>query len=282
MKTMRWAMGWVGVLAVAVSGWGQSAAGVRSYVGFDRNEYPGDAALAGLRRQFAFAGYWLTNPPGETSNSWVGKREVLVKQGYGFLVLANGRTDAEILATGKTRRLQPEALGGRDGAAAVAAARREHFPAGTIIFLDQEEGGRLLGEQGGYLKGWVAGVKAGGYGAGIYLSGQAVEDGPGRTITTAQDVQARVASGSLPAVTLWVYQDACPPSNGCTLRPKGIGSSGTSGAVVWQYAQSPRRPENTAACVRTYAADGNCYAPGMTGVLLDLNVAGEADPSHGR
>src|SRR5881628_1745898 len=65
-------------------------------IGFDSNDYPGDDALPTLRRHFALAGYWLTNPPGEHQNGWVGKRDILVKNDFGFLVLANGKFDAEI------------------------------------------------------------------------------------------------------------------------------------------------------------------------------------------
>ena len=43
----------------------------RAYLGFDRNEYPGDANLTALRRTLAFSGYWLHPPPGflSTRNS---------------------------------------------------------------------------------------------------------------------------------------------------------------------------------------------------------------------
>ena len=40
-----------------------------TYLGFDRNEYPGDANLKTLRQTFSYTGYWLNNPPGATSNS---------------------------------------------------------------------------------------------------------------------------------------------------------------------------------------------------------------------
>jgi Domain of unknown function (DUF1906) len=247
-------------------------------LGFDRNEYPGDAALPALRRHFSFVGYWLTNPPGETSNNWRGKREILVKNDFGFLVLANGREEAKIAAASRATRVTPLALGQADGTAAVAAAKREHFPAGTIIFLDQEEGGRLTDVQLGYLRGWVQSVAGGGYRAGVYASGLPVTDGPGATITTAQDIRARVDQ----KVVLWVYQDACPPSNGCTLRPPALSASGTPDAEVWQYAQSPQRKEFTRACAKTYAADGKCYVPDVPGVDLDLSLATSSDPSHGR
>ena len=216
----------------------------REFVGFDRNEYPGDGALPALRRHFAFVGYWLNAPPGETANGWVGKREVLRAAGFGFCLLWNGRLDAEILKAqkGGTR---PEALGAREGAAAAAAARGEHFPAGATIFLDQEEGGRMLPEQAGYLLAWTEAVAKGGYRPGVYGSGQAVDDGPGRTITTAEDIRAQVRAKGLHEVTMWVYQDACPPAPGCMLAAPALGESGTADAEVWQYAQSPRRPEIT-------------------------------------
>ena len=251
-------------------------------LGFDRNEYPGDAALPELRKHFAFVGYWLTNPPGEQTNEWLGKREVLLKQGFGFLVLANGKEDAEIRKAMKTSRKTAEAIGHGDAITAVAAARREHFPAGTIVFLDQEEGGRLLPEQADYLLGWTETVARSDYKAGAYVSGQPVDDGPGKTITTAQDIREQVASKHLHPVTLWVYQDACPPSNGCTLRPPDLSASGTPDIAVWQYAQSPRRKEITGACAKTYTADGNCDPVRLPEMHLDLNVARSADPSHGR
>ena len=36
------------------------------------------------------------------------------------------------------------------------------------------------------------------------------------------------------------------------------------------------------ACMKTYASDSNCYVPELPGVHLDLDVANERDPSHGR
>lgn len=252
----------------------------REYIGFDRNDYPGDDALPVLRRHFSFVGYWLNHPPGEQVNTWQGKREILLRQGFGFLVLFNGRLDAEILKPEKSGT-RPAALGQKDAAAAIADATREHFPANTILFLDQEEGGRMLPEQADYLLAWTEAVARSGYRPGVYASGQPVNEGHGHTITTAQDIRSHVVARHLHEVALWVAQDACPPSNGCTLQPPSLQSSGTPDAV-WQYAQSPRRKTITAACARTYASDGNCYAPGLPGLYLDLNAAASSDPSHGR
>lgn len=251
------------------------------YLGFDRNDYPGDRALPALRRTFSFVGYWLNNPPGKQQNDWQGKREVLLRDGFGFVVLFNGRLDAEIVKARKSGTAAA-ALGKDDAAAAVAAARREGFPGETILFLDQEEGGRLLPEQADYLFAWTEAVARSGYRPGVYASGQPVNEGHGHTITTAEDIRSHVAAQHLHEITLWIAQDACPPSKGCVLQPPPPSASGTPDAAIWQYVQSPRRRSITAACAQTFASDGNCYAPESPGIHLDLDTASSPDPSRGR
>ena len=237
--------------------------------------------MATLRQDFAFTGYWLTNPPGENANTWAGKRSLLKSQGWGFLVLANGRLDAEILKRQKAGT-SPADLGRRDAAGTLANARSEGFPPHTIVFLDQEEGGRLLDEQAAYLLGWTEAVAATGFRPGVYASGQQVEDSPGAKIDTVEDIRARVRAGHLHEIAIFDALDQCPPAPGCTLHAKPLSALPDPGAIAWQYAQSPRRPEITKSCGLTYAADGNCYAPGSPAVFLDMNVASSADPSNGR
>src|ERR1700747_2258375 len=70
-----------------------------TYLGFDRNIYPGDDALPILRKTFSFAGYWLSPPPGEKTNTWLGKRELLSPQGFGFLLLFRGQQISELQKT---------------------------------------------------------------------------------------------------------------------------------------------------------------------------------------
>lgn len=258
--------------AVAVAG---------GYRGFDRNDYPGDSTMAGLHSTFAFTGYWITNPPGENANSWAGKRSVLLQQGWGFLVLANGRLDAEILRSQK-HHIQPAELARKDAAVAVAAAQREGFPPHTILFLDQEEGGLLLGEQSDYLLAWTEAVSGSVYRAGVYASGQPVPNGPGQTVTTIEDIRSHVKTGHLHEIAIFDAQDACPPAPGCTVHAKPLSSAGEPDLTAWQYSQSPRRPEITKSCATTYAADGNCYAPGFPETFLDMDLASSPDPSQGR
>jgi hypothetical protein len=251
------------------------------YRGFDRNDYPGDATMAQMHSTFAFTGYWLTNPPGEDANSWLGKRDILRQQGWGFLVLANGRLDAEILKAQK-HGTTPAALAQQDAAIAVTAAKSEGFPARTILFLDQEEGGNLLDEQAAYLLAWTEAVAATGFRPGVYASGQPVPNGPGKTITTIEDIRQHVAANHLHEIAIFDAQDACPPAPGCTLHPKPLATSGEPNLTAWQFSQSPRRPSITKSCKATYAADGNCYAPGFPTLFLDMDAASTSDPSHGR
>jgi hypothetical protein len=276
------------IVALSLTSVAQTHTTARTYLGFDANEYPGDAQLATLHQHFAFTGFWLNNPPGADHNPWVGKRGLLVKNGFGFAVLFNGRLDKEIVAANKAGK-SPAVFGRADAAAAIAAARREGFPPHTIIFLDQEEGGRMLDEQAGYLLAWTEAVAASDYRPGLYASGQPVDDGKddrGRrvTITTIQDIRQQVAAKHLHPVAFWTIQDACPPAPGCVAKanPPAPDLSGTRDAVLWQYAQSPRRPEFTRACAVTYNRDGNCYPPGNTSFNIDLSSSTSPDPSHGR
>src|SRR3984957_528536 len=106
----------------------------RVYLGFDVNEYPGDQALPALRKTFAFAGYWLNVPPRADQNNWAGQRAAYVKNNFGFLVSFKGRPDKELSPASPAAELASS-----EPQKAIAAAKREGFPANTIIFLDQEE-----------------------------------------------------------------------------------------------------------------------------------------------
>jgi hypothetical protein len=55
-----------------------------TYLGFDRNDYPGDENLKPLRQTFSYAGFWLNRPPGETINTWTGKRQAVQSAGFSY------------------------------------------------------------------------------------------------------------------------------------------------------------------------------------------------------
>jgi glycoside hydrolase-like protein len=250
-----------------------------AYLGFDRNDYPGDSYLPALKQSFAFAGYWLNVPPGAKSNSWAGKRAILRDSGFGFLVLFNGRTSAEL-----KRAADPAALAAADARNAIENAKREGFSPGTVIFLDQEEGGRLLPRQQEYFLAWADGIISAGYIAGVYCSGIPVKEDANQSITTAKDIQDHAGGRK---ITYFVYNDVCPPSPGCasSKSPRPPSASGIEFADVWQFAQSPRRKDFARACPANYNRDGNCYPPAGNSAApidLDLDSATSADPSNGR
>jgi hypothetical protein len=247
----------------------------RAYLGFDLNIFPGKAALPVLRNTFAFSGYWLSPPPNEKTNTWLGQRELLRSQGFGFLLLYRGP---------KSRELNNEAAaiekGTHDAGDAASAAKKEGFAPSAIIFLDIEEGGRLPAAYHSYLRTWAKGLAQAGYRSGAYCSGMPVKEEPGITITTAEDIRAHIPSQDF---VFFAYNDACPPAPGCTFpqNPPSPAKSGVSYAALWQFAQSPRRMEFTARCPAGYHTDGNCYAPGDTAHswFLDVETANSSDPS---
>ena len=255
-----------------------AADSAHAYLGFDRNVYPGDAAMPVLRKTFVYSSYWLSPPPSEKINTWQGKRELLRSLGYGFLVLYRGRESREL-----KKPVDAMAKGTLDGRDAIAAAKREGFPPGTVIFLDIEEGGRLPDTYHAYLRVWSEELGKAGFRPGAYCSGMPVKEEPGVSITTAEDIRSHTATHD---IAVWAYNDACPPSPGCTFpgNPPAASASGIPYATVWQFAQSPRRKEFSARCAATYSKDGNCYVPSDTAHawFLDVNSATSPDPSNGK
>ena len=174
------------------------------------------------------------------------------RAGFGFLLLFNGRDYAQLKS-----RPNP---GASDGAAAVRSALAEGFPRGSVIFLDQEQGGRMLPEQKRYVFAWAEAVRRAGFRPGIYCSGIEVAESDGGRISTAGDLHDSPQGRQL---VFWVANDACPPSPGCSFprNPPPPEASGAPFAEVWQFAQSPVRPQFAAACRQSYNPDGNCYPP---------------------
>ena len=68
----------------------------RGYLGFDLNIFPGKDALSAFGKTFSFSSYWLSPPTGEKTNTWLGQRELLRSQGFGFLLLYLGPLNREL------------------------------------------------------------------------------------------------------------------------------------------------------------------------------------------
>ncbi len=263
-------------LLIAVPALSPQTSAPRAYPGFDRNDYPGDAALPILRKSFSFAGYWLSPPPSGNTNSWSGKRELLRSHGFGFALLFAGPTSGQLRDEPYTLKRVAE-----DTQTAAAAARREGFSPGSVIFLDVEEGGRLPGTYFTYLKLWASKLSSLGFRAGIYCSSTPIDEGQGLTLITSDFIRKQIEPTKL---VFWVYNDACPPSPGCVVPqdPPPPSKSGIPYARIWQYVRSPRDRKTATHC-SGYAKTGNCYAPGDTSHswFLDINTSSSSDPSDG-
>jgi hypothetical protein len=72
-------------------------------------------------------------------------------------VLFNGRLYAELKTVARAK-----ALGAPTRSRRARPPGARAFPPRTVIFLDQEQGGRMLPEQKAYIYAWVDGVEAGG------------------------------------------------------------------------------------------------------------------------
>lgn len=244
-----------------------------AYLGFDRNEYPGDQAMAMLRKQFSFVGYWLSPPPAEKTSSWAGKRVNLEAQGFGFALLYRGRPSS-LLHTPQAA----SAAGEIDAKKAAEIARREGFMEGWTIFLDMEEGGRFNDAGHAYFRAWAEALAREHYRPAFYCSGMVVHEEGGAKVVTADDIRAHL--GPIDAA-YWVFNDACPPSPGC-VNPKevpGPAQSGVAYALVWQISRTPK--ESAARRCSGYTKDKSCYAAVDVAQkwFLDLDVAASASPS---
>jgi hypothetical protein len=214
--------------------------------GIDTSIYPGDAVMAHLRAttNLVWTGFYLAPAPSHPGTSWMGKRHVLLQQGWGLAPLYVGQQE-----TGPGSHHVDAAHGTADGAHAGVLARQAEFPPGSIVYLDIETGGPLSANLQAYLRHWSARLTAEGFVAGAYLS-----------YTSADSARQTV-----PNLKLWVYRIRTVDTNAdraAPFRADPPSSSGVADAIGWQWAQNCR-----------IAKPGGKQ-------LVDLNVAVTADPSR--
>ena len=108
---------------------------------------------------------------------------------------------------------------------------------------------------------WVDAVNGSGFRAGVYCSGIPAREDKNTTIVTADDIRDNAQGRQ---IIYWVTNDVCPPSPGCAFpgQPPRPAESKIDFADIWQFVQSPRRPDFAAKC-HNYNRDGNCYPPGI-------------------
>jgi len=180
-----------------------------SHLGFDTNVYPGDKAMDAWKSSgdYEWVGYYLSAPC-HKDDSWSGKRERLVGNGWGLAVIYVGqqtwgqsyspttvkrvvvskkfkssRHRRHVTRTMTRRTVTPVATtgdgcsasyvgpaqGSIDARDAMRQATREGFSNGTVLFLDIEHMDRIPQRMRDYYRAWTAAVLADGrYRPGIY------------------------------------------------------------------------------------------------------------------
>jgi hypothetical protein len=188
------------------------------HLGFDTHGYPGDKKMQAWKNApnapYEWVGYYLPATPCHKDKSWSGKRDTLVKMGWGLAVVYVGQqtwdrtprtlTPTQLAALVKrgvtcNADLLSADRGAVDAIDAVRKTAAEGFPKGSVIFLDLERAEKLPARMRDYYKGWVATVlRDGQYRPGIYVHSHNAED-------VYTDVKALfIAAGTQEEPRFWV------------------------------------------------------------------------------
>lgn len=151
---------------------------MKTFQGFDCGSYPGDAAVtawAHAGSPFSFIGFYLDAPchTKQTFKTWSGKRAFLKSLGWGFVLVYVGR-QVKGCGAGSLKAT----VGKSDGSDAIAKAKAEGFPAGTVLFLDIEPfDGAVPAGMKAYMSAWLDALLADGmFEPGIYCHGKNAND----------------------------------------------------------------------------------------------------------
>lgn len=250
-----------------------ASAVTNSHLGFDTNVYPGDRAMKAWKAsgEYEWVGYYLSAPC-HSDDSWNGTQRRLVGDGWGLAVIYVGqqtwgksykpttkttkvrvatrtksgkrkyvtrtmrRTSTIPVATsadGCSASFVNAAQGAIDARDAMAAAAREGFPRGTVVFLDVEYMDELPQRMRDYYRAWTKAVLADGrFRPGIYAhthnAGTIFDD------VTEEYQAAGIAAD--PAFWVAGAGDFAPGSD-----PTGVGHAFAS---VWQGALDVVRTHN--------------------------------------
>jgi len=159
------------------------------YLGFDSNGYPGDDKMLKWKNAkdapYSWVGYYLPETPCHGDKSWSGKRDTLVKMGWGLAVVyvgqqTWGRTPRTLTAK-QVQNLNRKGVtcnsdfvsadrGATDAVDAIRKTEAEGFSKGTVIFLDLERTEQLPSRMRDYYKAWAATVlRDGRFRPGVYV-----------------------------------------------------------------------------------------------------------------
>ena len=212
-----------------------------SYLGFDLNQYPGDAALPLLRQTFSFSDIGLNAAPEESSNSWRGKREIVSSTASVFCVVQRMQRSANLSPCLTPRRLA------RAMASLLLRRRvKTSSPLRPLFFSIRRKAAECrLSSALIFTRGAMQSAPPG-FGPASICRGIVVRESARVTITTADDLRDNAGARK---IVYFVYNDACPPSPGCAF-PRTPPHRKQAARRLRPYGnrlQSPRRGSSPAA-----------------------------------
>jgi hypothetical protein len=188
------------------------------FAGLDKDTYPGDLVMQSLivNTNLKWTGFYLTPSPSQGHNlKWMGKHDFLRGLGWGIAPIYVGRQVKSI--PNSDHRMTPE-NGITDGLHAGQLARSAGL-AGSIIYLDFENGAPLQAEQKPYYKNWATAIRLKGFKPGVYCV-------------------SSIASGlqlTVPGAPVWVANYSKFPKAVYKFPfPQPDPALGASGATMWQ------------------------------------------------
>jgi len=208
------------------------------FLGFDRNDYPGDAAMKLLRKEFSFTSYWLGNPPGEKSIP-VRKRELFARKAGALSAVSTAHFPPA------PRRTTLSQARRRRRANPLLRALKKDFLRPVIFWILKKAAStgalRHLPQTLGLctFRSWFR--------AGVYAPN------PRRRRRSPTLITARFHSRQMKATELSIGSSTIlSPSLGCVTPQNSLArKSGVAYAQVWQFVRSPRDKETARHCAAT-------------------------------
>ena len=243
---------------VSLSAAQTTSSSAASFLGFDRNDYPGDQNLPALRQTFSFAGYPRLN---DSSRRKFKQLERQAANSQLCWIRIPGAVQWQALCRSEIRFPND---GARDIRRDSRGRRRPSRRISRATLLSSSIRSRadacypsrkptsMPGSMGHRCR-----VSA----PGIYCSGIAAKKTTG-DIVTADDIRQNAALARH-CVLRYRRRNVPPHRDARFVKPPNPVESGVSFADVWQFARSPRREVFHGEMSATYLADGNCYPPGV-------------------
>lgn len=203
------------------------------FLGFDRFGYPGDEVMQSLWDSvpdLSFVCLYLAPAPSHPNRSWMDAVPALQSMGWGLVPTYVGQ---QVIGEGSHTVTGQQGTADATDAANLAASAG--LSAGSVLYLDIENGSLMPANQVQYVISWIREVHTNtDYWAGVYCSHF-------KTAQQVADAAADIVADTGRDVATWAYK---PIDSGPSVidlgaeQPRDPADSGFAPAIVWQYRMS--------------------------------------------